>query len=88
MEIIQNINLHADQVLPHQLLKSWLKSYKRPNDKIPWLRTKGFLLSLKKGLYIAGPSATKKKPDVLLIANEGCQKIYQVILLPPLTEVL
>ena len=69
MDIIRTIALHADQLLPHQLLISWLKDYKRPNDKILGLKAQGFLEPLKKGLYIAGPSATDIKPDVLPVAN-------------------
>lgn len=69
MDITRTIGLHADQLLPHQLLLSWLKDYKRPNDKILGLKAQGFLEPLKKGLYIAGPSVTDKKPDVLLVAN-------------------
>ncbi|WP_461534422.1 type IV toxin-antitoxin system AbiEi family antitoxin domain-containing protein [Sinomicrobium sp.] len=69
MEITQLISKYADYPLPHQLLISWLKGYKRPNDKILGLKDKGFLKPLKKGLYIAGPSATDRKPDAMLVAN-------------------
>jgi len=69
MDITRIIGSHADQLLPHQLLMSWLKSYKRPNDKLLGLKKKGILESLKKGLYIAGPSASDTKPDTLLVAN-------------------
>lgn len=69
MEINQLIGIHAEQPLPHQLLMSWLKGYKRPNDKILGLKAQGILESLKKGLYIAGPSVTDNKPDVMLVAN-------------------
>lgn len=69
MEIIRNIGAHAEQPLPHQLLMSWLKDYKRPNDKIMGLKARGFIEPLKKGLYVVGPSVTDKKPDPLLVAN-------------------
>lgn len=69
MEINWLISRHAEQPLPHQLLISWLKSYKRPNDKILALKAQGVLEPLKKGLYIAGPSVTEKKPNALLVAN-------------------
>ena len=69
MDITRNMGLHTDQLLPHQLLLSWLKDYKRPNDKILGLKAQGFLEPSKKGLYIAGPSVTDKKPDLLLVAN-------------------
>lgn len=69
MEICRIIGDHADRPLPHQLLISWLKGYKRPNDKILELKFQGILEPLKKGLYIAGPLVTKKKPDALLVTN-------------------
>lgn len=69
MDISQIIGLHAEQPLPHQLLMSWLKGYKRPNDKILGLKEKGILKSLKKGLYIAGPAISGTKPSTLLVAN-------------------
>ncbi|WP_262245996.1 type IV toxin-antitoxin system AbiEi family antitoxin domain-containing protein [Parapedobacter soli] len=69
MEINRIIGSHADQLLPHQLLMSWLKGYKRPNDKILGLKAQGILEPLKKGLYIAGPSISETKPDTFLIAN-------------------
>lgn len=69
MEINQLIGNHEEQPLPHQLLMSWLKGYKRPNDKILGLKAQGILEPLKRGLYIAGPSVTDKKPDVMLVAN-------------------
>src|SRR5690554_3358941 len=69
MEVTRIIGSHADQLLPHQLLLSWLKDYKRPNDKILGLKAQGILEPLKKGLYIAGPSISGTKPDSFLIAN-------------------
>jgi len=63
------IDTHADRPFPHQLLMSWLKGYKRPNDKIAGLKAQGFLEPLKKGLYIAGSSASNRKPETLLVAN-------------------
>lgn len=69
MEINRIIGIHAEQPLPHQLLISWLKGYKRPNDKILGLKAQGVLEPLKKGLYIAGPLVTEKKPDALLVSN-------------------
>ena len=69
MEITRIIGSHADQLLPHQLLLSWLKDYKRPNDKILGLKAQGILEPLKKGLYMAGPSISETKPDTFLIAN-------------------
>ncbi len=69
MEIAQIIGNHADRPLPHQLLVSWLKGFKRPNDKILGLKAQGILKPLKKGLYIAGPKVSDREPDAFLIAN-------------------
>jgi hypothetical protein len=38
MGIKQTIANNAKQPITHQLLKSWLKAYKRPNDKINSLK--------------------------------------------------
>lgn len=34
MDLLQNLSNHSNQPLTHQLLTSFLKDYKRPNDKI------------------------------------------------------
>ncbi len=34
MDLLQNLSNHSNQSLTHQLLTSFLKGYKRPNDKI------------------------------------------------------
>jgi hypothetical protein len=69
MEINQIIGTYAGQPLTHQLLTSWLKEYKRPNDKINTLKSEGLLKPIKKGLYIAGPKITSSKPENGLLAN-------------------
>lgn len=52
----------------HQILEV-LKDYKRPSDKISELIKNGELISLKKGLYIVGPTTNLRPPEPLLIAN-------------------
>jgi hypothetical protein len=69
MNVIQNITAFSRQPLTHQLLLSWLKDYKRPNDKIKELKSEGFLSPVKKGLYIAGPKVNTGKPENMLMAN-------------------
>jgi len=69
MEINQIISNYSTQPLTHQLLRSWLKDYKRPNDKINALKSDGVLESIKKGLYIAGSKIRSGKPESSLIAN-------------------
>lgn len=63
------IRTNARQVLPHQLLMSWLGDYKRPNDKIKALKDLGILETVKKGLYVAGTAIGKERPEVFLLAN-------------------
>jgi hypothetical protein len=69
MDINQMIGDFSIQPLPHQLLISWLKDYKRPNDKIHALKSEGILKTVKKGLYIAGPKILSGKPESALLAN-------------------
>src|SRR5688572_9123494 len=70
MSITENLKAFSGQLITHQLLRSLLKDYKRPNDKIHELQKSGILQPLKKGLYIAGPSLnTNRLPEPLLIAN-------------------
>lgn len=69
MEITSQILAHKTQVIPHQVISSWLQEYVRPNDKISYLLSQGHLQSLKKGIYIAGPKLSNQRPDSFLIAN-------------------
>lgn len=69
MDINQLIRDYSSQPLSHQLMMSFLKDYKRPNDKIKALRAEGVIESVKKGLYIAGPSIKASKPESSLLAN-------------------
>lgn len=69
MDIHQIVRDHASQPITHQLLLSFLKDYKRPNDKIMALKTEGVLAPIKKGLYIAGPNAGGVKLENGLLAN-------------------
>lgn len=69
MELNQAIKSYSSQPLTHQLLMSLLKDYKRPNDKVHTLLDSGILESIKKGLYIAGPALTSKRPEPFLLAN-------------------
>ena len=55
--------------IPHQVILSLLKEYKRPNDKINELVGEGVLTTVKKGLYIAGPALKAGTPEPYLLAN-------------------
>lgn len=65
----QSIRSFAGQPLPHQVLLSLLKDYKRPNDKVHALLREGVLTPVRKGLYIAGPAVSTTRPDAFLLAN-------------------
>jgi hypothetical protein len=69
VDVNQVIRSYSKQPLTHQLLMSLLKAYKRPNDKIHSLLNAGVLESIKKGLYIAGPTVGANKPEPYLLAN-------------------
>jgi len=69
MDLNQTIRSYAAQPLPHQVLVSLLKDYKRPNEKMHDLQRQGILSSVRKGLYVAGPALGGSKPEPFLLAN-------------------
>jgi hypothetical protein len=69
MDINRTIANHSKQPITRQLLKSWLKEYKRHNDKISALKSEGLLTLLKRGIYIAGPKSYAGRPENPLLAN-------------------
>lgn len=69
MDLVQSIGKYASHPLPHQVMASLLKNYRRPNDKIHAMIQEGILQSVTKGLYIAGPKVTNRKPEPFLVAN-------------------
>ena len=69
MDINQTIANYSKQPITRQLLKSWLKDYKRPNDKISALKSEGLLTSVKRGIYIAGLKSYGGRPENPLLAN-------------------
>jgi predicted transcriptional regulator of viral defense system len=70
MDLNQTIQKYSSHPLTHQLLMSFLKNYKRPNDKLKALKAEGVIESIKKGLYIAGPKISSSKPENFLLANQ------------------
>ncbi|WP_448700873.1 hypothetical protein ACFGVR_02295 [Mucilaginibacter sp. AW1-3] len=70
MDLNQTIQKYSSHPLTHQLLMSFLKDYKRPNDKLKALKAEGVIVSIKKGLYIAGPKISSSKPENALLANQ------------------
>lgn len=69
MNLAQSIGQYATYPLPHQVVASLLKSYRRPNDKIHAMIQEGILQPVTRGLYVAGPKVTGQKPEPFLIAN-------------------
>lgn len=69
MNLDEKIRASSRQPLTHQLLMSWLKDYKRPNDKVSELIYQNKLQSIKKGLYVVGSAITAPIPEKLVLAN-------------------
>jgi predicted transcriptional regulator of viral defense system len=70
MEYRASLERLSNQPLSHQLLVSILKDYDRPNDKIYQLANQGLILSVKKGLYVAGPKLnSNQRTEPFLMAN-------------------
>lgn len=66
MEAIRN---YSGQPLPRQVLLDLLQDYKRPFDKIAELTRQGYLIQVKRGLFIPGPKSLVAAPENLLLAN-------------------
>jgi hypothetical protein len=69
LEFRKLIKNYTEAPLSRHLLLQKLRDYKRPNDKIHELINNGDLISLKRGLYVAGPNADLPIPESFLIAN-------------------
>ncbi len=69
MRIRNYIKNYTDAPLTHQLVMESLVAYERPNDKISELLKSGFLIALRRGLYVPGPEADLSIPDMFVIAN-------------------
>ena len=68
MDLRQLIKNYANRPLPHQVLITLLKDYKRPNDKInEWVK-QGQLISLKRGLYLLSEQG-KNPAESFVTAN-------------------
>lgn len=69
MELLKQLYSFAATPIPHQVLTSMLKGYKNPNEKIHDLLMNGTLVSIKRGLYMMGPSFHSSQPPRELVAN-------------------
>jgi predicted transcriptional regulator of viral defense system len=69
MDILLKLQQYAEQPIPTQLLLGLLKSYKRPYDKIVSLVEHGYLVQLRRGLYITTSLVNSTMPETFLISN-------------------
>ncbi|MFO0494527.1 MAG: hypothetical protein ACK50Y_03270, partial [Flavobacteriia bacterium] len=60
---------YTNAPITRHVLLEILREYKRPNDKISELIKNGELVSLRRGLYVPGPSTGLPIPESFLIAN-------------------
>lgn len=58
-----------EQVLPSHVLLSLFQEYSHPLDKVGDWVEKGYLIQLRRGLYIPGPNSGLMLPDLFTISN-------------------
>ena len=69
MDFLRLIKDYTYAPITRHVLLEILREYKRPNDKISELIKNGELVSLRRGLYVPGPSTGLPIPESFLIAN-------------------
>lgn len=69
MELKAALAKYSTMPMSTQVLLVLLKDYRRPYDKIMELVKQGYLMQLKKGLYVAGSKLSENTPEPFLIAN-------------------
>lgn len=69
MAVIEAIKTYAEQPITRQVLLDLLKDYRRPFDKMDELVKQGFLLQVKRGIYIPGSKLKMAGPEPFLLAN-------------------
>lgn len=69
MDFREAIREYEEQPITKQLLFDLLQEYKRPYDKITELVKQGILTSVKRGIYVPGPTLNIIKPESFLLAN-------------------
>ena len=65
----KKIKEYAQAPISHHILAEMLPEYNSVNDKISELLKSGQLLSVRRGLYVAGPETNLPIPNLFLIAN-------------------
>jgi hypothetical protein len=69
MELRDAIAEYSEQPITKQILFGLLRDYKRPYDKISEMIKTGMLITVKAGIYVAGPNLPIAKPEPFLVAN-------------------
>jgi predicted transcriptional regulator of viral defense system len=69
MDFRKAIKEYAETPLSRHLVLEILSNYRSPNDKISELLKSKELISIKRGLYITGPTTDLPSPEPFLIAN-------------------
>ena len=69
MEILLKLQKYSQQPISTQILLLILKDFARPYDKIDELEEKGYLIQLRRGLYILGENLNVQKPELTLLSN-------------------
>ncbi len=69
MNFRKRIKEYAETPISRHLMLDILRDYKRPNDKISELFKSEELISIRRGLYIVGPTMDLPTPEPFLIAN-------------------
>lgn len=69
MTIRRRIQTYNSAPLSHQLVSEALEEYNNPNAKISEMVRSGFLIALRRGLYVPGPEADLPIPHLFVIAN-------------------
>lgn len=76
MNFTEAIRDYAGQPLTRQILMDLLQEYRRPYDKINELTKQGFLVQVKRGVFIPGPQSSTPTPEKLLLANHLWRPSY------------
>ncbi len=69
MNLRRKIKAYTEAPITHAVVMEALASYSRPNDKISEMISRGELIALRRGLYVAGPELDLPIPDRFVIAN-------------------
>ena len=69
MDFRKKLKKYAEAPISRHLVLELLTEYKSPNDKISELIKSEALISIRRGLYIAGPKLDLPTPEPFLIAN-------------------